>query len=346
MLLITSPRFGDHVTPPGHPERLERAEVFDAVAARLGCARRPTLSSRAPRRARSCARARRGSTSTRSRPRAGRAVDARPRHVHVAGVVRGRAAGRGRGGAGGASMRSTPASRRSRWCGRRPSRRARPGDGLLPVQQRRGRRGARARARARRASRSSTIDVHHGNGTQWMFYDDPRVLYVSTHQFPFYPGTGAADEVGHGRRAPASPSTCRSRRARPTPTTTLVYRAIVVPVLDAVRARAGARLGRLRRARARSAGVDARDDGRLRGDRAGICTARRDGTAPIALVTEGGYDLQALGECARGRRSRRSTAPASGRVATAPTSPAPRGERARRTRCARPRRRIGVGYNF
>ncbi len=40
------------------------------------------------------------------------------------------------------------------------------------------------------------IDVHHGNGTQWIFYDDPRVLYVSTHQFPFYPGTGAADEVG------------------------------------------------------------------------------------------------------------------------------------------------------
>src|SRR6185503_695298 len=36
------------------------------------------------------------------------------------------------------------------------------------------------------------------NGTQWMFYRDPRVLYVSTHQFPFYPGTGAADETGAG----------------------------------------------------------------------------------------------------------------------------------------------------
>src|SRR5207302_244082 len=42
------------------------------------------------------------------------------------------------------------------------------------------------------------IDVHHGNGTQWMFYDDPHVLYVSSHQYPFYPGTGAADEVGTG----------------------------------------------------------------------------------------------------------------------------------------------------
>ncbi len=39
-------------------------------------------------------------------------------------------------------------------------------------------------------------DVHHGNGTQDSFYDDPDVLYVSTHQYPFYPGTGAAGEVG------------------------------------------------------------------------------------------------------------------------------------------------------
>jgi acetoin utilization deacetylase AcuC-like enzyme len=39
-------------------------------------------------------------------------------------------------------------------------------------------------------------DVHHGNGTQDIFWDDPRVLYVSTHQWPLYPGTGRADEVG------------------------------------------------------------------------------------------------------------------------------------------------------
>lgn len=42
------------------------------------------------------------------------------------------------------------------------------------------------------------FDVHHGNGTQEMFYDDPRVLYFSTHQAPFYPGTGLADERGEG----------------------------------------------------------------------------------------------------------------------------------------------------
>ena len=39
-------------------------------------------------------------------------------------------------------------------------------------------------------------DVHHGNGTQDIFWDDPRVLYVSTHQSPFYPGTGSASETG------------------------------------------------------------------------------------------------------------------------------------------------------
>ncbi len=41
-------------------------------------------------------------------------------------------------------------------------------------------------------------DIHHGNGTQHIFYDTSKVLYFSTHQYPFYPGTGAAEEVGSG----------------------------------------------------------------------------------------------------------------------------------------------------
>jgi acetoin utilization deacetylase AcuC-like enzyme len=40
------------------------------------------------------------------------------------------------------------------------------------------------------------IDVHHGNGTQACFYADPSVLFISTHQYPFYPGTGACPEIG------------------------------------------------------------------------------------------------------------------------------------------------------
>jgi acetoin utilization deacetylase AcuC-like enzyme len=41
-------------------------------------------------------------------------------------------------------------------------------------------------------------DVHHGNGTQHTFEDDPSVLFISLHQFPYYPGTGARDETGIG----------------------------------------------------------------------------------------------------------------------------------------------------
>ena len=42
-------------------------------------------------------------------------------------------------------------------------------------------------------------DVHHGNGTQHTFEEDPSILYISLHQYPFYPGSGAASETGKGR---------------------------------------------------------------------------------------------------------------------------------------------------
>jgi acetoin utilization deacetylase AcuC-like enzyme len=42
-------------------------------------------------------------------------------------------------------------------------------------------------------------DVHHGNGTQEIFYDDPTVLYFSSHQYPHYPGTGSIHEGGSGK---------------------------------------------------------------------------------------------------------------------------------------------------
>ena len=44
-------------------------------------------------------------------------------------------------------------------------------------------------------------DVHHGNGTQEIFYDSPEVLYMSIHQYPFYPGTGWLDQIGSGAGA-------------------------------------------------------------------------------------------------------------------------------------------------
>jgi acetoin utilization deacetylase AcuC-like enzyme len=42
-------------------------------------------------------------------------------------------------------------------------------------------------------------DVHHGNGTQGIFYDDPTVFFFSMHQYPWYPGTGSSGETGFGR---------------------------------------------------------------------------------------------------------------------------------------------------
>jgi acetoin utilization deacetylase AcuC-like enzyme len=59
---------------------------------------------------------------------------------------------------------------------------------------------AAAHARTHGAERVAIVDwdVHHGNGTQEMFYTDPSVLYISLHQFPFYPGTGKVEETGEG----------------------------------------------------------------------------------------------------------------------------------------------------
>jgi len=60
--------------------------------------------------------------------------------------------------------------------------------------------GARYLMEAHGARRILVVDwdVHHGNGTQWAFYDDSRVLFMSIHQYPFYPGTGAASDAGQG----------------------------------------------------------------------------------------------------------------------------------------------------
>jgi acetoin utilization deacetylase AcuC-like enzyme len=58
-----------------------------------------------------------------------------------------------------------------------------------------------AQSRHREIERVAIIDwdVHHGNGTQGIFYDDPTVFFFSAHQYPWYPGTGARGETGHGR---------------------------------------------------------------------------------------------------------------------------------------------------
>ena len=125
-------------------------------------------------------------------------------------------------------------------------------DGFLLLQQRRRRGGActRARRRARRDRRLTTCITATARSTaSTTIRRSCSSRRISTRSIP---GTGAASEIG-AARARASRSTCRSKAAPLTATTTRVFDAIVVPVLRAVRAGAAARLRRLRRARARPA---------------------------------------------------------------------------------------------
>ena len=139
------------------------------------------------------------------------------------------------------------------------------------------------------------IDVHHGNGTQWIFYDDPRVLYISSHQFPFYPGTGAADETGHGDGRGFTFNIPLEAGATDADYD-LVYRSLAIPILEQF----APQLTLV------SAGYDAHEADPLASMRmsasgyarllARLRTAATK-TGGLALVTEGGYDLPALREC-------------------------------------------------
>lgn len=75
-------------------------------------------------------------------------------------------------------------------------------------------------------------DVHHGNGTQAIFWDDPRVLYASLHQYPAYPGTGRADETG-GPNAEGLTVNVPLRPGTDGDHAVAAYDEIVAPALDA-----------------------------------------------------------------------------------------------------------------
>jgi acetoin utilization deacetylase AcuC-like enzyme len=155
---------------------------------------------------------------------------------------------------------------------------------------------AAAHARANGVDRVAIVDwdVHHGNGTQDAFVADPSVLYISTHQFPFYPGTGAVSETGEGEGKGYTvnvPLTAGGGDG--------VYRAaferIILPVLEEYRPQLVLV----------SAGFDAsaRDplaEMTLSADAFGWMAralrgvAEKSADGKIALVLEGGYDLVAL----------------------------------------------------
>jgi len=192
---------------------------------------------------------------------------------------------------------------------------------------------AAAHARARGAARVAIVDfdVHHGNGTQWSFYGDPAVLVVSTHQFPLYPGTGAAREAGTGAgegftvNVPMEAGSDDADYAA-------VYGRVVCPVVRAFRPDL----------LLVSAGFDAHVADPLAGMRATtggfgwlclelarladeICGGR------LVAVTEGGYDLHAFGDSLGAMVEALDRSPANDRwpgAAGPGGEPAPRGQRA------------------
>jgi acetoin utilization deacetylase AcuC-like enzyme len=153
---------------------------------------------------------------------------------------------------------------------------------------------AAAHARARGIERVLVLDwdVHHGNGTQEMFFGDPSVLYVSLHQSPYYPGTGLESEIGSGEgrgytvNIPLSAGATDAVYAR-------AFERIVCPIIDEYRPELALV----------SAGFDAhvRDPlgGMVLTDAAYAWFATQvrqalPSDSRIGLLLEGGYDLAAL----------------------------------------------------
>jgi acetoin utilization deacetylase AcuC-like enzyme len=151
-------------------------------------------------------------------------------------------------------------------------------------------------ALARGVSRVAILDwdVHHGNGTQDVFWEDPRVLYASLHQFPFYPGTGDATEVGAGEGRGATLNVPLSAGADDA-----VYAAafdrVVLPVLDEFRPELVlVSAGFDAHERDPLAGMRLRKTAYARMTRSLAALADRHAGGRIALLLEGGYDLTAL----------------------------------------------------
>ena len=154
---------------------------------------------------------------------------------------------------------------------------------------------AAAALRSRGVARVAIIDfdVHHGNGTQDIFYSDPAVFYASTHQMPLYPGTGAGDQTGSGNihNVPLAPGSGSS-----------AFRDAWKILLASIEKHAPDLI-------LVSAGFDAHEHDPLAGLRvqtddfqwlvqsllqlAGKCCNAR-----LVSVLEGGYNEQVLGECA------------------------------------------------
>jgi len=293
VILISSERFAEHQTPPGHPERPERAGVMNAVASRYRAAGGEVV---APREAthEQLARVHDAPYLQRLSETAGQAIAldpdtyTSPESHEIALLAAGAAVDAVERVMG---MTHTPVLAMVRPPGHHAERARAMGFCLFNNVA-----VAAAHARTLGAGRVAIVDfdVHHGNGTQHTFERDPSILYISTHQYPYYPGTGAVDEVGIGDGAgftvnvPLESGSVDSDYR-------IAFDEIILSVLrqfhpDLLLVSAGFDAHErdpLATMRLTSEAFGAMTMG-LRRVAEDVCRGR------MALVTEGGYDLQAL----------------------------------------------------
>jgi acetoin utilization deacetylase AcuC-like enzyme len=196
VILFTSRRFAEHTTPPGHPESPERADVFDQVAdawrAKGVDVREPRLATREE-----LSRVHTADYLDTIAGLAGRSAMldpdtyTSPETEEIARLAAGAAIE--------AALVAWRQCEPAMALVRPPGHHAEP-DKAMGFCFYNNAAVAAAALRAEGVARVAIvdIDVHHGNGTEAAFYRDPAVFYASTHQFPFYPGTGAAGVRGAG----------------------------------------------------------------------------------------------------------------------------------------------------
>ena len=295
MILYSSPRFAEHTTPPGHPEGPERAGVFDSTArafATTGGVVRPPR----PATGEELSRIHTAGYLEMLRESAGRAVMldpdtfTSPESHEIALLAAGTAVD--------AAREAFDARTASLALVRPPGHHAEADRAMgFCLFNHVGVAAASLRANGVDRVAIVDIDVHHGNGTQNSFYEDPTVLYISSHQFPYYPGTGAADEIGTGRGRGATLNIPLTAGATDD-VYVRAYESQVIPAIDAF----GPDIILV------SAGYDAHERDPLAAMRVTVSGyARLAGLLKDAAdrhchgrtmwITEGGYHLVALGEC-------------------------------------------------